>query len=107
MIKRQRQQAEKDSERRGENERASRRDTGEARIDYREGTPRRRRAPGEVQVGLTVQPTIIRARRRENTTRVARIGMELIRKLHGWMRIGANKLIERGDGDVKKYYVHF
>ena len=82
MIKRQRQQAKKDSERRGENERASRRDTGEARIDYREGTPRRRRAPGEVQVGLTVQPTIIRARRRENTTRVARIGMEL----HGWMR---------------------
>ena len=82
MIKRQRQQAERDSARRGENERASRRDTGDPRLDYREGTIRRRKTPGEVQAGLTVQPTIIRARRRENTTRVARIGMEL----HGWMR---------------------
>ena len=81
IIKGQRREVDTDNTQRGADERASRSAASSSRLDYREGALRRRNRSGAVATSA-VRPAIIRPRRRERTTRAAKIGMEL----YGWMR---------------------
>ena len=81
IIKGQRREVDTDNTRRGADERASRSAASSSRLDYREGALCRRNRSGAVATSA-VRSAIIRPRRRERTTRAAKIGMEL----YGWMR---------------------
>ena len=81
IIKGQQREDDTDNAQRGAGERASRSAASSSRLDYREGALRRRNHSGAM-VASKVRSTITRPRRRERTTRVAKIGMEL----YGWMR---------------------